>query len=109
MGGNEHAHLGLVALDGKPVAESRRLLLVAMGRAENQERDWNADRTSVGDRWGRGPVLVQGVRAVVTLPPGPWTVAALDATGAPKETVATGIATFTIEPRWRTVWYLVSR
>jgi hypothetical protein len=109
MGGNEHAHLGLVALDGKPVAESRRLLLVAIGRAENAEMGWNADRTSVGDRWGRGPVLAQGVTAVVTLPPGPWSVAALDATGATKETVATGVSRFTIEPRWRTVWYLVSR
>src|SRR5262249_26307178 len=49
--GNEHAHLGLIALDGQPIATSRQLLLVALGRAENQNMGWNASRTSVGSQW----------------------------------------------------------
>jgi hypothetical protein len=108
MGGNEHAHLGLVSLDGRPLSETARALLVALGRAENQEMGWNADRTSVGDRWGRGPALIQGVRATISLP-GSWNVAALDPTGAPKGSVATAGSSVRIDPSYRTAWYLLTR
>jgi hypothetical protein len=58
LGGNEHAYLGLIALDGQPLAASRQVLLVALGRAENQAMGWNATRTSVGNQWGSGPAVV---------------------------------------------------
>jgi hypothetical protein len=109
LGGNEHAHLGLIALDGQPLATSRRLLLVAVGRAENQNMAWNAARTSVGDRWGYSPAVVQGVPATVTMPQGGWTVAALDPTGERQQTVAAGVSSFRIDATYRTVWYLLQR
>jgi aryl-phospho-beta-D-glucosidase BglC (GH1 family) len=109
LGGNEHAHIGLVALDGKPIATSNSLFLVAIGRAENQNMGWNAQRTSVGNQWGAGPALVQGVGATITLPTGGWRVLALDPTGAPQQPVADGATTFTISPNDRTVWYLLTR
>lgn len=109
MGGNEHAYLGLITLDGKPVSESRRMLVVALGRAENQKMGWNAERTTVGDRWGTGPALVQGVRATIRLPSGGWSVAALDPTGRPTSTVTSSASSFAIGPEQRTVWYLVTR
>jgi hypothetical protein len=107
MGGNEHAYLALVSLDGEPLAQARRILLVALGRAENEGMGWNAGRTSVGDRWGRGPALVQGVEATITLP-GTWRVEALDPAGAPKETIATAAAPIRIKPAHRTLWYLLT-
>src|SRR5205823_5889542 len=108
-GGREHAHLGLIALDGQPIATSRQMLLVALGRAENQNMGWNASRTSVGNQWGTGPAVVQGVSGTVTLPQGTWNVVALDPTGAPVQTLATGVSSFRIDPAYRTVWYLLSR
>src|SRR5262249_54100414 len=84
LGASDPAPPGPTALARQPLDQSRLLLLVALGRAENQNMGWNRDRTSVGDRWGSGPAVVQGVRATVTLPRGGWQVDALDPTGAPK-------------------------
>lgn len=107
-GAGEFAYAGLLALDGRPLAETNRALLVALVRAENQEMGWNAERTSVGDRWGRGPAVVRGVTARVALP-GAWEVAALDPTGAPKQTIARSGGSFRLDPEHRTVWYLLTR
>lgn len=109
LGGNEHAHLGLIALDRQPLGESRKLLLVALGRAENQNMGWNASRTSVGNRWGSGPAVVQGVRGTVTLPRGGWQVDALDPTGAPRQRLASDTQTVNLDPADKTVWYLLQR
>jgi hypothetical protein len=109
LGGNEHAHLGLITLDRLPLGESRKLLLVALGRAENQNMGWNPDRTSVGNRWGSGPAVVQGVRGTVALPRGGWQVDALDPTGAPKQRLAADTQTITLDPAHKTIWYLLQR
>jgi hypothetical protein len=80
--GNNFAAVTVVATDGQPLASSRRILVTVCGRAENQGMVWNADRTSVGTRWGRGPTIAQYVPARVRLPvSGAPKVYALDSTG----------------------------
>jgi len=68
--GNQFASMTLVPLDGQPLATSKRMLLTILGRAENPGMGWNADRTSVSDRWGTGPVHIEAISADLTLPTG---------------------------------------
>jgi hypothetical protein len=105
------AALTLSALDSQPIEQSRSLLLTAVGRVENIGMGWNADRTSVGDQWGTGPVQCEGISALVTLPSRATsvTVYALDGTGKRKTKVESklseGTLTFTIGPAYQTLWY----
>ena len=61
------AVLTLNAVDGQPLAQSRRLLLAAAGNVENTGMGWNADHTSVGTKWGSAPTICEGIAARVTL------------------------------------------
>ncbi len=112
--GNNFAAVTLTAMDQKPTARSERLLLTLVGKVENQDMGWNADRTSVGDQWGQGPTMAEGVPATVTLKTdGPRTVWALDGTGAHKQSVpalyAHGTLTFAVGPQFKTLWYGVEK
>ncbi len=112
--GNNFAAVTLTAMDRKPTAQSQKLLLTLVGKVENQEMGWNADRTSVGDQWGHGPTLAEGIPATVTLKVGgPRTVWALDGTGTHKQSVpaayAHGRLTFTVGPQYQTLWYGVEK
>ncbi len=64
----DYGVLVLTSLDGEPLESSSRLLLAAVGSAQNQGMQWNADRTSVGTQWGRGPAMINGVAAELELP-----------------------------------------
>jgi hypothetical protein len=72
---------------------------------------WNAERTSVGNQWGSGPALAEGVPATIALRTlaHTATVHALDATGKRRGRVdarlADGILTFDIGPVHKTLWY----
>src|SRR5262249_55059516 len=59
------AALTLTAMDDRPIAQSRKLLLTAVGRVENQGMKWNAKRNSVGKDWGTGPTRAEGIPASV--------------------------------------------
>ena len=105
------AAVAVGALDGRPLAESSRVLVVAAGRIENVNMGWNEKRTTVSNRWGGPPVLAEGIEAAIHLPVGGH-VTALDGTGRPKgevefERTADGIA-FTIGPKYATLWYAVT-
>lgn len=56
-----------VSLDGKPLAESERVLVTLGARAENQAVQWNEERTSIGRSWGHGPTIAERVPATVRL------------------------------------------
>jgi hypothetical protein len=105
------AAVTLTAKDDRDMDRSRSLLLTAVGRVENKGAQWNADRTSVGNRWGDGPTLAEGVPATITIRTKALTAAvhALDATGKRRGRVearlAGGILAFTIGPEHKTVWY----
>ena len=70
LGATDHNYAALIftSLDGKPLETARRILLTAVGSAENQGMVWNDTRTSVGNKWGTGPTLVNGIPVEVTLP-----------------------------------------
>lgn len=108
------AALALNAVDGQPLARSRRLLLTAVGNVENTGMGWNADHTSVGTRWGSAPTICEGIAARITLATEARgaSVHALDAAGARMAevpaTASGGKLTFDVGPRFRTLWYEVA-
>lgn len=63
---NDFCSLMLVPLDGKPVAQSSRLLLAATGWCGNTDMQWDEKRRAIPG-WGRGPVLIEPVTGTVTL------------------------------------------
>lgn len=102
--------LMVAALDDEELATSRRIWLAVISRAENIGMGWDANRTTVGSKWGRGPAEVLGVVAEVTLPDGGrWKVQALDPRGNPQQEVANDAASFRILPDQKTVWWLLTR
>ena len=104
----------LSALDGKPMEQSKALLLIAVGSVENLGMGWNADRTSVGDKWGTGPTQAEGVHGVVSIRTlaTSGTVYALDGTGKRRgkveSKIANGLLTFAIGPESKTIWYEIT-
>ena len=108
--GNNFAAGTLTAMDRRPTFESHKLLLTLVGKIENQDMVWNADRTSVGNQWGHGPTVAEGVPATVTIKTADLRhVWALDPTGTRAEpvpaTYQNGALTFTVGARYKTLWY----
>ena len=56
----------LTSLDGESINDSKKVLLVAAGRVENANMEWNADKTSVGSGWGNSPSRVEGIPAKIS-------------------------------------------
>lgn len=107
------ASLVLASIDGAPLESSRKMLLVACGRCENTGMGWNKDRTSVGDQWGRGPVLIEVVRGRVEVAGAPAKVFALDGRGQKAAEIAAvktarGFA-FALGREGPTLWYAIER
>ena len=107
-GGPATTHLALIALDGLPIANSQRVLLTALGRAENQNMGWNAARTTVGNNWGTGPAVVQGAVGSLKMPNAFWKAQSLDGTGAVKQSVPISNGLLTFDASLGTVWYLLT-
>ena len=108
------ASIAIAALDGKPIRESDRVLLVAAGRVENTNMGWNEDRTSVSDKWGTEPTVAEGITLDVSLSGvDALRVQSLDGAGAPKDDVpceiSNGKATFSIGAQYETLWYLITK
>jgi hypothetical protein len=105
------AVLSLNAVDGKPLGQSRRVLLAAVGTAENTGMGWNADHTSVGTKWGSAPTICEGIAARIKLSTAARNarVHALDGAGARvgevPATLLGGKLAFDIGPRFQTLWY----
>lgn len=112
--GNGFASLTLTSTDHKPLAGSAQVLLTVMGKSENQRMGWNASRTSVGDQWGKGPTMIEGIPCSIRLKvDGPRKVWALDGNGRRVITVPTdfrdGYLNFTIGPVYQTAWYEIGK
>lgn len=109
----DYAVVVLTSLDGRPLETSRRMLLAAVGRAQNPGMMWNPERTSVGNRWGHGPAEVNGVPLRLTLKGRPVQVQALDGRGHPMAKVplqsALDASSFEVGPAHRTLWYGITR
>jgi len=106
------AAVAVGALDGKPIGESARVLVVAVGRVENSDMEWDDSRRTVSNHWGRAPVVAEGIEATLQLP-GHGKVTPLDGTGMPKGTVPSveenGHLAFTLGPQHQTLWYGIAR
>jgi hypothetical protein len=60
------ATVALSSLSDDPIRSSRRMLLTAVGRAENTGTSYNVTRNRLLGR-GRGPILVEPIRAVASI------------------------------------------
>ncbi|HEX8237965.1 MAG TPA: carbohydrate binding domain-containing protein [Abditibacteriaceae bacterium] len=111
---NNWATFTLSSMDGSEISRSRSLVLIAAGKAENFDMGWNADRSSVGNEWGRGPTQVEAIVAEVQVATDLKSarVWALDATGKQRElvpsTLRDGVLTFSTGAAWKTLWYEIS-
>jgi hypothetical protein len=63
---NEFCAILLTALDGKPIPQADRLLLVATARSANTGMKWNDKRTALTD-WGTAPSVIEPVQGSITL------------------------------------------
>ena len=111
---NDWAALSLVSLDKLPVAQSKSLLLTAMNRAENTGMKWNAERTSVGTKWGVGPTQFTVPRATISLQTKAKSarVFRLMPTGErgaiAGSSLKDGVLSFEIGPDDQTVWWQIA-
>ena len=108
------AAFALTAMDGKPLADSRRILLAVAGNVENTGMGWNERRTSVGTNWGTAPTLCEGIVARVTVSTvaKAATVYALDGKGNRVRELPNrlekGMLAFHTSPDSHTLWYEIS-
>ena len=98
--------------DGQTLLKSRSILLTVVSNGENQDMGWNADRTSVGTKWGHGPTVVNGVPLALTIPASQTArrLYALDSRGRRVQEISARPApndriTFNLGPQWKTLFY----
>lgn len=63
---NKFCTLWLTSMDGKPISQSSRMMLVAAGAVENSGERWNTADTAL-TRWGGPPTLINQVTGTLTL------------------------------------------
>jgi len=114
----QFAAVTLQSRDGLPLATSTAMLLGVFTRVENTGQVWNAGETSLDDRWGAAPALIEPISLTLTLTvtnPAAVQLWALDATGAklaaiPMQVVGPAQAWFTINTAVSgSVWYAAGR
>ena len=103
-----YANLAVVALDGLPLVQSRKVLVTAVARVENKGMIYNADRTSVGKEWGEGPTLAEPVKFSVSLPGAGWRASVLDGKGRVTGALKMSGATLRVSQP-SSLWYLLER
>jgi hypothetical protein len=126
--GKGFASITWTPLDGKPLRDSRAILVTACGRCENTGMQFSADRRTVGRIWGKAPVCIEPVEVDVStgvnrgnevlahdaLDFSTFKCVALAPDGTPRGDVKTGIPsgddlTFKASAKYKTMWYLVTR
>ena len=104
----EVANVGLIALDERPVGESRRLLLVTVARVLPAGLRF-LDESLETFAPGPGPMLAEPLDVRVTLPGDGWAARMLDEAGRPiGEAIGVEDGTFETDGR-ETLWYLIER
>ena len=103
----------VTALDDAAMNESRKILVTACGRCENTGMIFSDDRRTVGRNWGKPPVQIEAVEAVLVLPEGRWKCQALGPDGMPSGNVPAsdryGKGLLRLSPQYETMWYLLTR
>jgi hypothetical protein len=108
------AAITLTALDGKPVEESSRVLLVAAGRVENTDWKWDEKFTTLGGDWGKAPTCAEGIPAkLIFRDMDKFSVHALDPAGNQvtelKVSKKGGAYVINIGAQYKTLWYIITR
>ena len=98
---NDYAAIVLTSLDGTPLESSPRMLLTAVGSAENTGMRWNTEKNSVGRSWGSGPSVVNGIPFRIHAGARSLVVYALDGQGRRLRKVEGP----NLGPQHRTLWY----
>ena len=108
------ATITLTSLDGKPVEESSKVLLIAAGRVENSDWKWDDKFTTLGGDWGEAPTRAEGIPAKIILSNmDRFKVHALDPTG--KEVAEVRVwkkgpdQIINIGAQYKTLWYILTR
>jgi len=104
----------LISLDGKPISESKKMLLASSGMTEAQNLKLSEDRKTVdakaSNSWGDSPNVSETVAFDVTLPGAPYKLTVLDGAGMrkgePRNSV-NGKVRITHEDR--SLWFLLER
>jgi len=110
---NGFATFAACSLDGKPLAESGKVLVALANRVENTNMGWNEDFTSVGNQWGQPPTRAEAVRARIEFcGKASQAVSGLDGTGAMKQKIKADrkgdSISFQTGPETETLWFLLS-
>jgi len=109
----DFASIFLSSRDGRPIGSSSRMLLTAGSRVENTDMVYNASKSQMIDI-GRTPVLVEGVKASISIKTnktGTPTVYALDMNGNRTKTISAkrsgNYVSFDIKQEYKTLFYEV--
>ena len=104
------------ALDGQPLALSRKVLIVACGRCENTGMKFSADRRTVGRNWGTAPARIEPVDHDLHLPgwaAAPAVLQPLGPDGEPKgrpvDVSLSSACILRLSAKHETMWYLLTR
>jgi hypothetical protein len=102
----------LTVTEGGLSSGAARLLITAVGEAENTGMKWkSAAHDSVGRDWGKAPSVVEGIPVRITLPRKAARAWVLDGRGQRKAAlpvqVSGGKAVLSLGPERRTLWYEV--
>ncbi len=102
-----------VALDHQPLDVSKKIMVFAVGRAENSGQVYNSTRTALKDP-GHSPILMQGVEgeiSIVLKQKSDYEVVPVDASGKEGEPISTVVVNggikFKLSPKNHTAYYLV--
>jgi hypothetical protein len=106
--------IAMITLDGEPLHTSKKILLVAAGRAENTNMQWNDDKTTVGENWGESPPIVEGIPALIGFRGmDEFQATALNPAGNPSREVevvrSNGAQYIGIGAQYETLWYMLTK
>lgn len=104
----------LIALDGKPIETSKRLLLAASGRTTREGVKWNKEHTGIyyqeKDAWGTGENISEIVPLSLSLPGKEYRLSALTPAGMRSDiTRVSKNGKIETSAADRTLWYLLER
>ncbi|MBG0858902.1 MAG: hypothetical protein IQL11_05320 [Bacteroidales bacterium] len=108
------ATITLTSLDGKPLEESSKVLLVAAGRVENTGWKWDEKFTTLGGNWGKAPTRAEGIPAkLIFRDMDKFKVYALDPAGKEITEIDVrkerGDQVLNIGAQYETLWYILTR
>jgi len=105
----------VAALDAKPLADSRKILIAACGRCENTGMKFSADRRTVGRNWGTAPVCIEAVDHTIKLPGKPGRKLRLQPLGPDGRPRGEGVdvhlaadGTLGLSAKHKTMWWLLT-